>query len=361
MMQRVYYLQAGDGQDASAQRYPINDLPCEVGRSPNCSLPLDFDRISRQHARFEDGPDGLLLVDLGSTNGTFVNHERIAAPTIVKAGDSIHFANHAFSLQYRQPSGSTQRWKPSERRQGAGETMIGFTAQPTGFPLQAPEFFEMLNDEQINGLKQPITTAGGMRHGFAMRGLSGHSRLDADSVKLFSLAEQLGEEVRLAEMIRRICIEQADRAGVHSSLFLEAHPIELEELDVLVDDLRNLGQRYHHLPLVLEVPLGVDSIEEALRSLRTQFGRFEIELSGYGAEHHVLPGIGSLGEYLDYVQLPASFGADAVAEAARALGRRTRIIVEAVDRAESIRVFSEAGAGLFRGSAIGPPEPIMKN
>jgi len=358
MTQQLYYLQAGD---SSGPRYPIDRLPCEVGRSSRCTLPLDFDRISRQHARFENGPDGLLLVDLGSTNGTFVNHERISAPTVVQVGDSIHFANHAFSLEYSQPSGSTLRMEQNEGRQGARDTIIGFTAQPTGFPVQAPEFFDMLNDEQIVALKQPISTAGGMRHGFAVRGRSGHPQLDADSIKLFSLAEQLGEEVRLAEMIRRICIEQADRAGIRSSLFIEAHPMELEELDVLADDLRDLARRYRHLPLVLEVPLAVPSIEDALRSLRSQLGSSEIELSGYGAGPDMVSSIDAVGELLDYVQLPASLGSDAVGEASSALGRRTRIVVEAVDHEEWLKVFSEAGAAFFRGSAVGPTEPIVED
>jgi hypothetical protein len=322
---------------------------------------LDFDRISREHARFEDGPDGLVLIDLESTNGTFVNHERISSPTVVQVGDSIHFANHAFSLQYRQPTGSTLRIDQTDQRQGASETVVGFTAQPTGFPVQAPEFFEMLNDEQIVALKQPISTASGMRQGFALRGRSGHAGLDADAVKLFSLAEQLGEELRLAEMIRRICIEQSERAGVQSSLFVEVHPIEFEEFDVLVDDIRALARSHRHLPLVLEVSLAVPPIDAMLRSLRVQLKTSEIEISGYTADPRVLSQIADPGHYLDYLQLPASVGVEAVAEAARSLGRQTRIVVDAVDSKELLDRFTEAGAALFRGNAVGPAEPIAGN
>lgn len=361
MTQRLYYLQAGDGHDGSSPHYPIDQLPCDIGRSSRCALPLDFDRISRQHARFEDNPDGLLLIDLDSTNGTFVNHERISSPTLVRAGDSIHFANHAFSLQYRQPSGSTLRMDQPAQRRGAGETVIGFTAQPTGFPVQAPEFFEMLNDEQVVALQQPLKTAGGMLYGFALRGSSGHSQLSADSAKLFALAEKLGEEVRLAEMVRRICIEQAERAGLQSSLFIEAHPVELEEPDVLVDDLLGLANRYRHLALVLEVPLAIASIDDVLQKLRPQLAAREIEICGRGADAEELANIGALGAHLDYVQLPASLGAEGVAEAAQALDRQARIVVESIDHDELISVFNEAGADLFRGTAIGPLAPIANH
>ncbi len=48
-----------------------------MGRSPDCDLPLDDDVISRNHAVIHIGPDGLVLEDLRSANGTFVNGEPV--------------------------------------------------------------------------------------------------------------------------------------------------------------------------------------------------------------------------------------------------------------------------------------------
>ena len=44
-----------------------------VGRDPTCDLPLDDDRVSRQHARLSGSGAGWTLTDLGSKNGTAVN------------------------------------------------------------------------------------------------------------------------------------------------------------------------------------------------------------------------------------------------------------------------------------------------
>lgn len=51
-----------------------------LGRSADCSLKFNFDQdhgVSKYHARLESRPDGFFIVDLNSTNGTFVNGEII--------------------------------------------------------------------------------------------------------------------------------------------------------------------------------------------------------------------------------------------------------------------------------------------
>jgi pSer/pThr/pTyr-binding forkhead associated (FHA) protein len=51
-----------------------------VGRDAGSGLRLDGDDFaSARHARIEPRPDGIWVVDMGSTNGTFVNGERITA------------------------------------------------------------------------------------------------------------------------------------------------------------------------------------------------------------------------------------------------------------------------------------------
>ena len=55
--------------------------------------------ISREHARLTRGADGEVLVqDLGSTNGTFVNGRRIAAPTRIRPGDVIELGGSKVEL-----------------------------------------------------------------------------------------------------------------------------------------------------------------------------------------------------------------------------------------------------------------------
>jgi pSer/pThr/pTyr-binding forkhead associated (FHA) protein len=60
-----------------------------IGRSPYCSLILDYETLSRLHASLCIVGDGVEISDLGSSNGTFVNRRRITGPTRVGPGDEI--------------------------------------------------------------------------------------------------------------------------------------------------------------------------------------------------------------------------------------------------------------------------------
>jgi hypothetical protein len=60
-----------------------------LGRDVGNDIVLGDTEISRQHARLTRTPGGYVLEDLGSTNGTFINGERLAAPRLLSPGDII--------------------------------------------------------------------------------------------------------------------------------------------------------------------------------------------------------------------------------------------------------------------------------
>ena len=71
--------------------------PRTVGRERGNDLVLPHPEISRRHARIERDGEGWRVVDLNSTNGTWVNGERIeTAP--VSTGDEVAFADLRFSV-----------------------------------------------------------------------------------------------------------------------------------------------------------------------------------------------------------------------------------------------------------------------
>jgi hypothetical protein len=60
-----------------------------LGRDVGNDVVLGDSEISRQHSRMTRTPGGYVLEDLGSTNGTFVNGERLAAPRVLNPGDIV--------------------------------------------------------------------------------------------------------------------------------------------------------------------------------------------------------------------------------------------------------------------------------
>jgi diguanylate cyclase (GGDEF)-like protein len=71
-------------------RVVLGESPVEIGRGSSCNLIIDSDSVSRRHARVEWTGSGHRVVDLGSTNGTFVNAMRISGHDL-RDGDRIQF------------------------------------------------------------------------------------------------------------------------------------------------------------------------------------------------------------------------------------------------------------------------------
>ncbi len=63
-----------------------------IGRSRSCDLRLPGGDASRKHAEIAGGPDGFTLTDLGSTNGTYVNDQRVQKHAL-QPGDQIEIGN----------------------------------------------------------------------------------------------------------------------------------------------------------------------------------------------------------------------------------------------------------------------------
>jgi pSer/pThr/pTyr-binding forkhead associated (FHA) protein len=70
-----------------------------IGRAPNSDLVLDDDYVSTQHARIQRIDDGWVIQDLNSTNGTYVDGQRIGAPVTIKEDMQIRIGKTIFELR----------------------------------------------------------------------------------------------------------------------------------------------------------------------------------------------------------------------------------------------------------------------
>jgi len=70
-----------------------------IGRAPNNEFVIEDDYASSQHARLQKTEDGWLLQDLNSTNGTYVDGERIGAPVSIKPDMQVRIGKTIFELR----------------------------------------------------------------------------------------------------------------------------------------------------------------------------------------------------------------------------------------------------------------------
>jgi predicted component of type VI protein secretion system len=88
-----------------------------VGRDPACDVSEDGDSLlSRRHTEFVAGPDGVVVRDLGSRNGTFVNGVKVAEGPI-RPGDIVHIGH--LRLRYVEGDEPAAAARPAARAAGA--------------------------------------------------------------------------------------------------------------------------------------------------------------------------------------------------------------------------------------------------
>jgi len=82
-------------QGAEAQRFDMPDGPEEVlvGRSGDCQWVIASGAISRRHARIRRMANEIHIEDLDSSNGTFVNGERLSGPRMLADQDQVKFGS----------------------------------------------------------------------------------------------------------------------------------------------------------------------------------------------------------------------------------------------------------------------------
>ena len=75
----------------NGQRWTINQ-PLVIGRDMSCDVVIPDRQVSRYHARLTPAPDGVILEDLGSKNGTYCNGSKIEDPLVLADSDMVQVA-----------------------------------------------------------------------------------------------------------------------------------------------------------------------------------------------------------------------------------------------------------------------------
>jgi hypothetical protein len=94
------------GSNEPVQRWLLSQPLVTIGRGGDNDVVLMHREVSRHHAEIRAEGEGFVIADLGSTNGTFVNTQRVTRPTRLRDGDRIDVASR-FELTFIDAEATT--------------------------------------------------------------------------------------------------------------------------------------------------------------------------------------------------------------------------------------------------------------
>jgi pSer/pThr/pTyr-binding forkhead associated (FHA) protein len=79
-------------------RREFNSMEVVLGRDPNCDFPINHETVSAHHAHLSYHHNQWWVEDLHSTNGSFLNGERLEVATVIITGDELRCGKTNFLI-----------------------------------------------------------------------------------------------------------------------------------------------------------------------------------------------------------------------------------------------------------------------
>ncbi|MEZ4261751.1 MAG: FHA domain-containing protein [Polyangiaceae bacterium] len=299
---RSYVLRFISGKYQGGEFPIVNDKPIIVGRSSDLDMVLVEDMVSRKHARISMQQDQIWIEDLGSTNGTFVNGEKIKRARL-KEGDRVLIGTSILKVIAGEGSrDSTDAKKDLEsvaerRRTTQARTMSGSIEE---VPL--PDLLQLFATSKKNGVLVIRTESDDVGKIFLRKGIiyfatindledvppmksifrmltwqKGLFDLDPPDEREFpgelnlSVQEVLMEGLRQLDEFNEIRNELPNldtRLTLSQPVIPPLRDLKPEELDIL-----QLAHNYGHLETVLNKSLATDlnTVQILLKLIKSQY------------------------------------------------------------------------------------------
>ena len=137
-----YSLQVVRGR-SEANTLKLMDGVNSIGRHDDCVIRIRSSQVSRRHCELFEEEDKLILRDLGSSNGTFVNGKRVLGKQTLKPGDVLTIGGVTLRVDLLRGAS-----KPAEGS-SASQPAAGDTAEVKALPVAEDDFeMELEEDEE---------------------------------------------------------------------------------------------------------------------------------------------------------------------------------------------------------------------
>jgi EAL domain-containing protein (putative c-di-GMP-specific phosphodiesterase class I) len=362
-----FYLESLVEGGRKPRRVAIHPLPFRVGRlsgptSSGLALALASDSVSKEHAEIVMQGDALVVRDLGSKNGTFVNSVPVSEARL-EEGDILHFAQVEFRV-------AREEFDDVEDAGLEPPTVsLGDVRLPQQFVEGVRQLPELIASRRVTALFQPIVSLpSGEIAGYEAFGRGCHEQLPELPLELFKVAAAVGAEAELSRLFRETAVELVVPRLPFPALFVNVHPKELATSS-LVPDVVRLRERCPQLHLTLEVHERALADRAGVDRLHAQLSRTGIGIAydDFGAGQARLLELAEVPPH--YLKFDMSFvrGIDSATDRRQrllaslvAVARDLKVwpVAEGVETPEEAEVCMQIGFTHAQGYFYGRPRPI---
>lgn len=361
-MVKKWVIESYLGGGKNMHRIPLTKFPAQVGRSLEIAIPIVKPEISRVHAEFIEKNGELILRDLNSKNGSFVNHQKLIGEMALRHGDIVHFAK--YEARVVQENRDTEILDCE---------VTQFSAGPLSSKLPAGlnELQLLLSARAIQAEFQPIVDIKGNLFAYEVLGRGGRDDLPKHPEGLFRIAESMpGKASELSLLMRDCGAEQGYTQSNTQLLFLNTHPAELHDINYLLKTMQRLRDAHEDLPMVLEIHEDAVTNVVKLKQFANELSALDIDLAydDFGAGQARLMEIAEVS--VKYVKFDIALirglhqapeakqrMVAALASMTQALG--IQVLAEGVECAEELILCKQMNFDLIQGYYFGRPRPKM--
>jgi len=351
--------------DGSALAVPVQAVPFGIGRDEDNGLVLVASGVSRRHATLalDPGSGQLVLSDLGSTNGSYVNRAKVETSCLLDEGDIVHIGSAEFRI--RRADAARDSILPAEER-----TVVAALGTPLSeqFVANESQFLALLGGDGLSAAVQPIVNAGdGRVVAYELLGRCLHPGLPASPMHLFSLATRLGRAAELSLALRNHGVAAVASKLRGATLFVNAHPTETGQPD-FVPGIASLVREHPGIELVIEIHETAVVETSRMRELADRLADIGVRFAydDFGAGQARLNELSEAPPHFVKFDMALVHGlASAGARKQRLIGDLVRLVIDlgSIALAEGIEEEADAelcrqmGFRLMQGYLFGRPVP----
>lgn len=345
-------VQLNESTAQDQQRLVLSKFPFDVGRCPPCDLVVPCAHVSRLHASFLIHNEQLFLEDKKSTNGTYLNGQRLSGRRQLQVDDIIQIG----SFECRLAMHAEPYALATMNQEGAAALS------------NVVQFRQIVKDRAITPSFQPIVNiATGTTIGYEALVRSTRDGLRG-AAELFLAAARSGMERELSELSRSEGMRQAQFLPNSAVRFLNTHPVEVAS-PLLIESLRRLRHDNPEVPIVLEIHESAICNLTTMKQLAGELRELEIGLAyddfGQG-QSRILELIEAPPDFLKF-DMELIRGIDkaprtrqqmlaSLVQMSKDIGIMT--IAEGVETGDEVNTCEQIGFDLVQGYLFGKPQPI---